>query len=157
MLRCDRTECLDPLLTALSKGTFLSENLENVAIRGAFWIITSYCEDSRTLFVTRFFDHPAISAESYSDALYLSYKHGSQAKESFKWLVARADHQDLKVVKGKESFARMRSDFQEAVNQTVGIESRHKLRRPERVTAAKEASKEYFPNDLVNLIGEYIE
>ena len=33
----NKTECLDPLLTALNEGTFLSKDLENIAIRKAFW------------------------------------------------------------------------------------------------------------------------
>ena len=30
-------------------------------------------QDDRTFFAKRFFDHPAISADDYSDALYNSY------------------------------------------------------------------------------------
>ena len=73
----NRTECLDPLLIALNEGTFLSKDLENVAIRGAFETASNY-QDDRALFAKRFFDHPAISAEDYSDALYRSYHHGGQ-------------------------------------------------------------------------------
>ena len=29
----NKTECLDPLLSALNEGTFLNEDLENIAIR----------------------------------------------------------------------------------------------------------------------------
>ena len=67
-----RTECLDPLLTALNEGTFLSEDLENIAIRDAFCEATHY-DDGREFFAKRYFDHPAISAKNYSDALYDSY------------------------------------------------------------------------------------
>ena len=61
----NKTECLDPLLTALNEGTFLNQDLENVAIRKAFWTASLY-QDDRTLLAKRFFDHPAISAKDYS-------------------------------------------------------------------------------------------
>ena len=73
----NKTECLDPLLSALKEGTFLSKDLENIAIRQAFWVASRY-QDDRTLFAKRFFDHPAISAKDYSNALYNSYNNGGQ-------------------------------------------------------------------------------
>ena len=94
----NKTECLDPLLTALSEGTFLSKDLENIAIRKAFRKASFY-QDDRTLLAKRFFDHPAISAKDYSNALYNSYDYGGKTKELFHWLLARADRQDLETVK----------------------------------------------------------
>ena len=94
----NKTECLDPLLSALNEGTFLSKDLENIAIRQAFRSASSYTDD-RALLAKRFFDHPAISAKDYSDALYDSYRNGGKTKELFYWLLARADRQDLEAVK----------------------------------------------------------
>lgn len=93
-----RTEYIDPLLSALGGGTFLSNDLENIAIRGTFVTASNY-KDVRTLHVKRLFDHPKISAEAYSDALYASYNQGGQAKLLFYWLLPRADHQDIEAVK----------------------------------------------------------
>ena len=150
-----KTECLIPLVSALCECP-LSGNVDNVSIRKAFYL-ASNCPVEGKPFVECYFDHPAILAQNYSNALYASYKDDGQANELFKWLLDRADRRDLKVVKKHALFFGMKSKFKKAVNQTVGIESRHKLRRPERIAAVEEAAKEYFPNDLVNLIGEFVE
>jgi hypothetical protein len=128
--------------------------VEDVVIRKAFYFATDHLDDG-TFFAKRFFDHPAISADDYSDALYDFYIYGCQTKELFYWLLARADCQDLWAVRINKRFSWMKSGFQQAVNQAVGIESRHKLRRPERIAAAKEALE--FSNDIFNRIAGYIE
>ena len=99
----DRTECLDPFLSALNEETFLSQELESIAIHEVF-SRAPQCQDDRALLVKCFFDHPAISTEDYSIALYHSYEYGGQAKELFLWLLKRADHQDLEVVKKDKEF-----------------------------------------------------
>ena len=90
----NKTEYFDPLLSAIKKGTFLSQDLENVAILHAFLTSSKYTDD-RSLFTKRFFNHPAVSSEYYSVALYRSYNNGDQNKELFHWLLERADCQDL--------------------------------------------------------------
>ena len=76
-------------------------------------------QDDRTFLAKRFFDHPAISAKDYSDALYNSYHNGDQAKELFYWLLERADRQDLEAVKNDKDFLNDKSEFREAVNQAL--------------------------------------
>ena len=78
----NKTKCFDLFLGALSEGTFLNAGLENVAIRHAFWRASRF-QDDRALFAKRYFDHPAISAKYYSDALYDAYYQGDQTKELF--------------------------------------------------------------------------
>ena len=55
--------------------------------------------------------HPAVSAEVYSDALYLSYSSRDPKKELFHWLLARADSQDLEEVRKSKWFSRSRPSF----------------------------------------------
>ena len=77
----NRTKCFDLFLGAISEGTFLNAGLEKVAIRHAFWRASRF-QDDRALFVKRYFDHPAISAKYYSDALYDAYYQGDKQKNS---------------------------------------------------------------------------
>ena len=151
----NKTEYLDPLLSALKEGTFLSTDLVNIAIRSAFWYAPSY-QDNRSFLAKRFFDHPAVSAVYYSEALHCSYK--LSTKELFYWLLTRADHQDLEVVKGDVHFSAQEPEFQQAVDKAlrkVDPDPRDSitLRRIE----TTEALKDILPKDLVNVIGEYVE
>ena len=163
LFEANKTECLDPLLTALNEGTFLNKDLENIAIRKAFRIASFY-QDDRTLLAKRFFDHPAISAKDYSDALYDSYQNGDQTKELFYWLLARADRQDLETIKSDKYFSTHELEYQQAVDhalKTVGTETRHETGRKRiiavRVAATSEALEEHLPDDLRKLALEYVE
>jgi hypothetical protein len=154
----NRAECFDPLLSALNEGTFLSEDLENVAIRRVFWAASRY-QDDRALLAKRYVDHPAISAMDYSISLCNSYRCGDQVKEFFRWLLARADRRDLEVAKRSDAFFKMQPAFQKAVNdrrETVGSKTREVMGREERNTHIKEALDEYVPKDLLKLFSEYI-
>jgi hypothetical protein len=111
----DKTECFDHLLLLLRKGTFLSRKLGKIAISEAFKKASEY-NDDRSFFAKRFFDHPKVSPENYSDALYNSYFKGGQNKELFHWLLERADRQDLEMVKGAHTFSSMDSKFQEVIS-----------------------------------------
>ena len=155
----NKTECLDPLLSALSEGTFLSKDLENIAIRKAFHEASSY-QDDRTLLAKRFFDHPAISANDYSNALHSSYSYGGQAKELFHWLLARADRQDLEAVKKSDKFSRWGTEFQQAVNQAleaVGPDARHRITQLGITTTVTALEKADIPEVLIELTLEYSE
>ena len=115
-------------------------------------------KDDRALLAKRFFDHPAISAKDYSDALYNSYEYGGQTKELFYWLLARADRQDLEAVKKDDEFSKHEPEFQQAVNdrwKAVGSETRKEIGREERIALMKEALDNVIPKDLLNLIAEY--
>ena len=157
LFRANRTECLDPLFTTLNEGTFLSKDLENIAVCKAFWA-ASICNDGRTLVVKRYFDHPAISADGYSNVLYAFYINGGQIKELFHWLLLRADRQDLEIAQKSDNLSMWGTEFRQAVNRaahTVGPVSRHEIRRPERIALMKEALENVIPKDLLNIIAEY--
>lgn len=154
----DKTEYLEPLLTALREETLLNKDLENIAIRKAFERASAFQND-RIRPAKRYFDHPAISATDYSNALYASYGYGvNQARELCRWLLDRADSQDLVAVTEDERFPMMQHEFQEAVNRAllvVDFDPRHgiTIRRIEAI----EALKSRLPDVLQNLVGDYIE
>ena len=114
--------------------------------------------DDRTLFVKRFFDHPAISAEDYSNALYYSYWSGGNTKEFFYWLLARADRQDLEDSSRKTKIFLSRTRVSrscESCLETVGTESRHEAGRKRRVAtriaALERHSENTFPKSFAKL------
>ena len=96
----------------------MNTELENAAISEVF-LSDSSCKDDRAFFVKHFFDHPAVSTEDYSSALYHSHHCGNQSNELFKWLIERADHQDLEAVKEPHLFSQMDPDFRDAINATL--------------------------------------
>lgn len=154
----NKTEYFDDLLSAIKRGTFMSKNLENVAIRRAFLGGSGY-NDVRILFTQRFFDHPSVFSEIYSDALYRAYNNGDQNKELFKWLLKRADCEDLKAVKMPlyKSFWR-NFKFKQAVNdalQKVGSDTRLGIARQEGVPALKKALIDHLPEVLIKEIANY--
>ena len=151
----NKTECLDPLLTALGKGTFLSADLDDVAICQAFISASDFHD--RIFLANRFFDYPIVTANEYSRALYNSYHHGGKTKQLFHWLLENADKQDLEIIKNNAGFYRGAFEFQEAVNKTAGVKSRHEPRRQKRVAAAKEALDIAIQNDPFSIIAGYIE
>lgn len=153
----NKTECFDPLLSALKEGTFMNTDLENIAILKAVREASAH-QDDRILPAKRFFDHPVISSEDYSNALYVSYNWGGQAKELFYWLLPRADRQDLEAVKRVRSFSNWPLEFQQAVNQvfqTVGIDARPGITHRRKVAIMEEALDDYIPKDLRNIINGY--
>ena len=99
----------------LSKGTFLSDKLGDAAINQAFTSASNY-NDDRASYAKSYFDHPAVSAKDYYDALYYSYDKKSQTNELFHWLLARAGRQDVDTAKSDEGFSKQEIGFQEAVN-----------------------------------------
>lgn len=138
--------------------------MENIAIKYAFKTAASYPGDGRALFVRRFFDHPAICAESYFSALLNSYRPKDRNEKLFYWLLERADRQDLEEFeKDKCFFKRMPLEFQEAMNralQTVGTESRPGITHRQGITrqrlaTIKEALEGDIPKDLFNIIIKY--
>lgn len=148
----NETKCFDPLLPALKNGTFLNAHLESVAIRKAFVTASTYPDD-RTLIAKRFFNHPAISTEDYSIALYNSYKWGDQAKELFYWLLARADRQDLVAVKDYHAFSGFQFKFRNAVNQALRVVDSKVS--PRRNAFIKDALESYIPMVLLGVVHGY--
>jgi hypothetical protein len=156
---CNKSECLDPLLSTLRKGKFLNQDLENVAIRTAFGS-ASRCNDDRVIPAMRFFDHPAVSAMNYSEALYDSDRWGDWRGKFFYWLLERADRQDLEAVRSDCRFPKMGFTFRRHVNNAlriVGPESRHEIGRQKRIALMKEVLEGDVPTVLLTLIGGYIE
>lgn len=159
LFKAKKTECLDPLLDALSEESFMDTNLKNIAIRQAF-MSASIQPDNIALIVKRFFGHPAVTAEDYFYDLCWIYYFGGQAKELFYWLLARADHQDLVVTRENDQFSIKDPEFQEAVNyalQTVGDEVRSGITHRRRVATMQEALESDIPIVILGLIGGYIE
>ena len=73
-------------------------------------------------------------------------------------MLARADRQDLEVVKKDGRFPTRGLEFQIAVNRRwriVGSKTRGEIGREERITLMKEALDSLIPTVLLNLIGEY--
>lgn len=103
LILANKTECIDTLIFALENETSLSVDLMNVAIHHAV-LNASHSKDGRMLRPKRFFDHPAVSVDDYSDALYHFYKSEDPKNELFYWLLARADRQDLERVKKENWF-----------------------------------------------------
>ena len=117
-------------------------------------------ENNSTLSVynKRFFDHPAISAKDYSDALHESYNFGGKTRELFYWPLIRADRHDLEAVMGSDIFSEMHPKFQEVVNralQAVGTETRIGITHRKGLSAIKEALEKDVPTVLLELIKKY--
>ena len=153
-----RTECLDPLLTALGEGSFLSTDLEGIAIRQAFWSGSCLNDDS-VLLVRRFSDHPAITSWYYSSALYSLYDIMGWTNKHFYWFLAKADRHDLQAVKGNDNFYWKGREFCNAVNQalqkTVSPETRYERGRRGRVAMINGTLESVIPTDLLTLIMDY--
>ena len=155
----NKTNCFYPLLSALKKETFVSKNLEDKAISAAFTEASRY-HDDRADFAKDFFDHPAVTAEDYSDALCRSYSNGDQTRELFRWLLARANLQDLEEVKLRQEFSEWASEFQKIVNdrlQIVGTKTRRELGDEiESAILMNEALEGILLKDLRHIITGYI-
>ena len=157
LIDANKPEYLDPLLFALQIETPQGSGLTSVAICAASQNTTSHTNGGM-LYARHFFDHPAVSAKDYSDALDLSYKFEDPKKKLFYWLLARADGQDLGKVRGLYLFSSKPSEFQDAVNQIlrmVGPEGRHELGYRRRVAILADAIDRFVTRDLFGLISEY--
>ena len=159
-----KTECIDPLLSALKKEKFLSPDLEGVAIRQIFYQSSIYQDenDDRAFFVGRLFDHPAVSSAQYSVVLFRAarlYPHlEDRIKELFHWLLENADSQDLNMVKSDGAFSSGSPEFQDAVDealQTVSSEPRHGITL-RRKAIVHDALSTHLAIVLINIINEYV-
>ena len=131
--------------------------MKNVAISHAFWRASCY-QDDRAFITKRFFDHSAISATNYSDVLYNVYGNSGKTKELFYWLLARADYQDLKVIKDDKRSPSTQLEFQKAVNdreKVVGSKTREEMGRGERIVLMKVALNNIIPKVLLSIVAEY--
>jgi hypothetical protein len=142
---------------ALSEGTLLNVDLENIAIRRAFSLAAEY-PDGRTLIAKRLFDHPTISANNYSYALCYPHNNGDDTEELFSLLLKGADRQDLETVKSNEIVSSRQLEFQQAVDQAlkdVSSEGRHEAGRKKRIAILDEALGYGVPKDVLGIILAY--
>lgn len=156
LFRKRKTEHLYPLLSALERATFLSQNLKDIAIHTTFW--EGSCHDKDTeVWAQRFFNHFAITAAKYSDALYLTY--GKSDQGLFNWLLKNADHKDLQQVIADERFLKMGTEFCGAVNlakSKVGLDTRHAILLRKNLDAILVTFlSEHLTNIFSKLIAEY--
>ena len=105
-----KTECLDPLISALESTPTWGTAVKNIAIRTAFNLAPDH-GINQGVWAKRFFDHPAVSAVDYSHALYNAYKDWTPHNELFYWLVVRADRQDLEEVMRTSLFPGINPSF----------------------------------------------
>ena len=153
----NRTKNVDILLSALEKETFLSKNVENVAIRRAFeW--DSYCKDDSAFLVKRYFDHPAISAKDYSDALYNSYVLGGKTERTLSLVIGKSRSSRLGCSQKRSGkLSGWPSEFQTAVEKAlskVSLNVRIGIRQRPAVIK-RELDEYHLPTVLVNIIIEY--
>ena len=161
MIDSDKTKYLDPLLTALGKGTFINQELERAAALWVFWS-ASFHPDDRAVLVKRFFDQPAIPAKYYSSALYNSFGNRERGISLFHWLLKNADLQDLQITKDHEYFSGQVPEFRDAVKKAVTKASLvvDPIPRPGitlRRIETLEALKDILPHVILNLVDGYIE
>lgn len=158
LVRINKPESLNSLISALQSEPTLSPFVD-VAICRGFERASTY-KDERNLIAKNLFDHPVVSAKSYSYALYRSYDSDDPKKEHFHWLLEKADRQDLEMAKKGDFFSKWSSEFRNAISnvlENVGTEGRiEKGERIRKETAALVmATLENVPKDLVNMILEY--
>lgn len=109
-------ECLDFFITALEIGDFKNKDLANIAIRAAFFA-ASYTPDKWGSYAMPFYNHPAITAGSYSAALRNSY--GTKTKELFNWLLERANEHDLMEVIADDDYEYTPLEYQTVVEKAL--------------------------------------
>jgi len=153
----NKSEYLDPMLSALQNKSSLDPSLTKVAIQRAFRQASGYTDD-RMLYIKRFFDHPAVLVEDYSDALYSSYSSTGLKRVLFHWLLARADNQDLEKARRNNRFSYMSSEYQEAVTKASLVDitmTRHEMGRLERITIIRSALDGLVADVLIKMIIDY--
>ena len=90
-----RSECIEPLLTALEGDKSLNKDLANVAVQVAF--VAGALGGSEIL-TKNLYKHPAITPGIYVYALCVAGKNGVR-DPTFQWLLATASHEDLVAVR----------------------------------------------------------
>ena len=110
-----RTECIDPLLTALEGKKFLSNRLKEIAIQAAF---KAGAKHHNSTWVERFFDHPAVTPDVYANGLIWSGDDNAQ-DPIFKWLLAEADRADLQALQSHEYYKYLSPEFRAAIEQAL--------------------------------------
>lgn len=153
-----RIECINPLLDALELQTSLSADLFNIAVRTTFKKASHI--KGLEFWIRRFFDHPAVPATIYSDALYYFHDKEDPSNDDFYWLLARADFADLGQVifHPKLDIHKKPPEFQQAVYaalQVVGLATRPGMGRLAIIEAIRNAIGALVPSALLNLIAEY--
>ena len=154
-----RTDCIDPLLTALEDSKFLNRDLKNIAIQAVFSAGAFYGNE---IWTKGFYNHPLITSETYADGL-IQAGQSDVNNPVFKWLLATAGQDDLLAVKKQENYGGLGKDFVNAVEQALSSAKPGKARLG--VTGPKvEAVKRIFredvrctlvPEAVVDIIGFY--
>ena len=157
LFEANRTEYIDPLLSAIEEGSFLTKDLGGIAISIVF-LQASHYQDYRTLFAEQFFDHPAVSAKGYFMALEWSYHVGGLANDLFHWLLNRADGQDLETVKSHSKLYTQKPEFRDAVTRAlkdVNLKSNRREEGRKRQIKTLGEAIECFPDVLLEIIFDY--
>jgi len=155
LFNAKKPECFDPLLFALENESSLGPRMANAAIQQAFREASRF--DNRAL-AKRFFDHPAITAEIYSYALYFSLCSCNLISELFYWLLARADNQDLIAAKKMKKSELCSEQFLYFVNKASPVDiskTRQQMGRQERTDITESALDGLVAKDLNKLIIDY--
>jgi len=149
----NKTECINPLLSALESNTSLDQEVKDSAVKYAFLKASLHATDNRAASLAKaYYNHSAILAGNYSDALYLFYEKEDSKHELFYWLLKEADIGDLEAVKNNEEWKYMFNEFKEAINEALKTAkpagTRTMLHHDIQVT---EKAEELFENEIADL------
>ena len=118
MFNANKTERINSMLSALERST-LDQEVKDMAINHAFVEAFRCATDNRASLAKDYFDHPAVLADDYSNALYRSYKKRGFKSKLFKWLLEKADLGDLEAVKNEEKWEYMPKKFKVAIDKAL--------------------------------------
>ena len=160
VLNANRGKCLDLLFSALDEGIFKDTGLVNVAVHEAFVHASAFTDD-RADFAKDFFDHPAVTAEDYSNALISLYNKGGLTNELFSWLLERADRRDLEAVSSEYKDREWEPEFRLAVISRwmdVFEKTREEIGREEREARdalINETLTDFLIDDVIGIVEDY--
>ena len=154
-----RRDLVVPLVNALGKRTFKSENLKDVAIQ---WVFYEGAKGGNQDIVELYCEHPAITSEAYTTyGLYESWNYG-KPNQVFQFLLEQADQGDLDKAKKKHGYNK---DFCQAIDEAleVALPAGSRIISVEKVQhvldvlgSITDASDEYGPSSIIKdyLLGE---
>lgn len=112
----ERTDCIEPLLTAL-EGNESFKHLKDIAIKAAIKGGSYYGNKS---IVDRFHDHPAVTSEDYAQGLIYSGEESTQ-DPVFNFLLGEADQGDLNAVKMHNQHEHKSGEFKKKIEDALLI------------------------------------
>lgn len=164
----NRIECVEPLVSAIENEASFDQEWKDAIIKLAFIEGSEPAQDERSAFIMKYFDHPAVDAETYAIAMGNSF-FGDQSlkKPLFYRLLMGADKNDL--ARFKEEVRNLDlPDAEEAeliaevevAEAMVSNEGRHEQWRKKRSEAIREAldtldSQKPFPKDPIEIMDQY--